>query len=109
MKKYYLAQTDFYNRYALVWADDAHPIPAGAGWERISRKTAERLCKEEADRRRYNPACSGYAPELVGPWWIDSYVEPVGDGYHMGFDPESHSRACLMQQTGRVLDVIQEA
>ena len=109
MKKYYISSTDFINCYSLCWADDSHPIPEGAGWERIARRVAEYLCREEINRRRYNQACSGYAPVVIGPWWIDPCAEPVGDGCYMGFNPHTGRCVCWLQRTGCILDVIRGA
>ena len=64
MKKYYIRRTDFYNAYSLCWADDAHPIPESAGWERITRREAEQLCRVESDRRMWEPASANYAPQI---------------------------------------------
>lgn len=51
-KKYYVVQSEFRNAYTLFYAYPGDSIPECA--ERITRKEAERLAREERERRRYN-------------------------------------------------------
>lgn len=69
MKKYYLGKTaDFANTYDLVWADGEEMEKAvPEEYERITRAEAIRLCVQEKERQRYDPAFSGFAPTCIYP------------------------------------------
>ena len=69
MNRYYINRGPFANQYNLCYApaDQKLPYP----WERITRKEATRYAAEEADRRKYNQAMSGYAPQYVLPYDMD--------------------------------------
>ena len=72
MKKYYVQYGDFGNTYSLRWSDG----PAPAGYERITRKRAEDLCRDENYRREHDPNFSGYADNLIYPAsWRDADFE----------------------------------
>lgn len=74
--KYYM---NFGNTYNLYWLPDGEPAPAGL--ERITRKKAFDLCKQERDRRRYDQAFSGYADTWVWPYGAPEavrYCHPLG-------------------------------
>ena len=59
MKRYFVKYGDFRNQYALRYIEGDTAAPDG--WERITRKEAKALAKAERDRRKENPAFSGYA------------------------------------------------
>lgn len=70
MKKQYFVHyyNNFGNTYNLYWADSPEMIaflPEGA--EKISRKEAIRLCREEKYRAKNNPTFSGYATGTIFP------------------------------------------
>lgn len=109
MKKYYIRRTDFYNAYALCWADDAHPVPKDAEWERITRREAEQLCRAESDRRMWEPSSAYYAPDVVRPWWLLSGdLVPKGEGWFTMYHPEVYRPLAVLRQSGRVLEVMRE-
>ena len=79
MKHYYIRYPrNFYNEYTLFSVNAGTPSEAELkrrGFERITRKEAERKCREERDRREYNRSFSGHAPleiesyeSLREPW-----------------------------------------
>lgn len=77
MKRYYINNTrGFANAYNLVWAETPEQIAAAEenGYERITRREAEKLCAMENDRRKYDPAFSGYASNLIYPIDWDAYT-----------------------------------
>lgn len=55
----------FGNAYGLCYAPAGAPAPEG--WERITRKEAIKLCVEERDRVRDNPAFGGHASTKILP------------------------------------------
>lgn len=70
MKKQYFVHryNDFGNTYNLYWADSPEMIAAlPEGAERISRKEAIRLCRDEKQRAANDPAFSGYATDTIFP------------------------------------------
>ena len=68
MKKAYYVEyyRDFGNTYNIYWLPDGEPAPAGL--ERITRKQALDLCKQERYRRKYDQAFSGYADTWIWPY-----------------------------------------
>lgn len=77
---YYIKRGEFANQYDLCHAPSAEKLPEE--WERIPRRDAIRYAAQEADRREYNNAMSGYAPALVMPYGmsemdIDPYDRDV--------------------------------
>ena len=86
MRKYFVKYGEFRNTYDLRYteniAEEAEAI--GQGFERISRKEAEMLCTRESERRKENPAFSGYAPDVIlpfeydGDWTNDRTMEKIG-------------------------------
>lgn len=90
MRKYYVHYyKDFANTYRLFYTETEKQIaslPSEA--HRISRKDAERLAREERERRKYDPSFSGYADIHIfpadAPWDEDDMRESkeyVLDGY----------------------------
>lgn len=70
MKHYFVKYTrNFGNTYALRWADKAADIATltAEGFERITRADALRLARDEAIRRRDDPAFAYYADDHVYP------------------------------------------
>lgn len=52
---------DFANEYSLRYTVSGAELSAEDGWERITRREAERLARAERARRRWEPSRSGYA------------------------------------------------
>lgn len=72
MKKYFILYTrDFSNTYDIVYAEtpEQEQQAVAKGYERITRREAERLCRAEMDRRQDDPAFSGYASAEILPIW----------------------------------------
>ena len=65
-RKYGIRRGDFENVYALVYVDDGE-LPDD--FERITRKEAESLARDEVDRRIYDPSYVGHAMDVVLPLW----------------------------------------
>ena len=64
MKKYYIKnKRGFANTYLIVYTETKIQDEKAEkeGYERISKIEAEKLCKAEKDRRKYNPMSAGYA------------------------------------------------
>ena len=71
MNKYYIKYTrDFANTYALVYTETAteEEKAAAEGYQRITRKEAERLCRAERYREQYDPSFAGYASDVILPY-----------------------------------------
>jgi hypothetical protein len=65
---YYIENTlGFGNTYNLYHAPADFVPPANYGWERITRKDAERKAREERRRRRDDPAFSHFASAYILP------------------------------------------
>lgn len=75
MKKAYYVNyyRDFSNTYHLCWAPQGTALPDG--WERITRREAENLCRREREARRYNSGFSGDADAHIFPHDWPSYDE----------------------------------
>lgn len=58
---------DFANEYSLRYTVGAAEMSAEDGWERITRREAERLARAERARRRWEPSRSGYADADIYP------------------------------------------
>lgn len=67
MKNHYFVHywRDFGNCYHLYYAPADFVPPSG--WERITRKEAERLARAEKQRRKYDPAFSRFADAYIFP------------------------------------------
>ena len=86
MKKYFIKYGEFGNTYDVRYteniAEEAQAIEQGM--ERISRKEAIGLCARENERRKENPAFSGYASDVIlpfgygGDWRNDWRLEKIG-------------------------------
>lgn len=68
-KKYFIRGAGWGNMYDLAWADNTNDIEKleSKGFTRCSRKWAEQQAHREIDRRKYDPAFSGYASRAVYP------------------------------------------
>lgn len=74
MKKYYVHYwNSFSNTYTLCWAESAEQMEEAEknGYERITRKQAEKLCSDEIYRRKTDYAFSGYADSVILPYGHD--------------------------------------
>ena len=75
--KYYVKRGDFRNQYSLVYTNssisDEHAI--ADGYERITRKEAERLCVAERRRRKDDPSFAWYADAYIFPYGVDADFE----------------------------------
>ena len=72
MKKYFKQNyLNFSNTYDLVYTEtqEQEKQAITKGYVRITRKEAERLCRAEIDRRKEDPAFSGYASTEILPIW----------------------------------------
>lgn len=89
MKQYYVQYyRDFGNTYTLRWADNAADIAAltSEGYERITRAKALWLARQEAIRRRDDPAFAYYA---------DDHIYPVRDYHPDLLAPDGNSRVLV--------------
>ena len=89
MKHYFVKHCrDFGNTYSLRWADNAADIAAltSDGYERITRADALRLARDEAIRRRDDPAFAYYA---------DDHIYPVRDYHPDLLAPDGKSRVLV--------------
>ena len=79
MKRYYVNYYDnFANTYNLVWTDDMHREPENmTGYDRISRKMAEKLAVKERSARKNDASFAYKADAHIFP--ID--YEPPYDGF----------------------------
>jgi hypothetical protein len=69
-RKYFVRYiSNFANMYDLRWADSENLIAMlkSKDYEQITREEAVRLCREEKQRRKYDPSFSGYADTVVIP------------------------------------------
>lgn len=57
----------FANEYDLRYTVGGAELDASDGWERITRREAERLARAERERRRWEPERSGYADADIYP------------------------------------------
>ena len=74
--KYWIKRGDFANQYFLEYTrTPQQAIKAKEeGFEQITRKEAERLCRAERDRAKYDQAFSGYADDRIWPFGIDREI-----------------------------------
>lgn len=75
MKKYYVNYYNgFSNCYDLMWAETSEQTKKAEenGYERITRRQAEKLCAAENDRRKYDLIAAGYAANVIYPMDWDS-------------------------------------
>lgn len=92
MKKYFVRYGNFGNVYSLVWTEDekTEKVVLSHGFERITRKQAEKLCALENYRRKHDSAFSGYASSVILPYDIDTddaayYLQYSGIGTKNGY------------------------
>lgn len=63
---YYVCYGDFRNTYTVCRAPYNVKLPEK--WERITRKEAERLCREERERREIDYNFAGYASSEIADY-----------------------------------------
>jgi hypothetical protein len=88
MKKYYIKRGEFANMYDVVYAEtEAETAQAEAeGYERITRKEAEHLCRAEREREQYDAAFSGYASSEILPISYPADARDWRDDRHMALN-----------------------
>lgn len=64
---YYVRYHRFANEYSLRYTVGGAELSIDDGWERITRRDAERLARAERERRRWEPSRSGYADAYIYP------------------------------------------
>lgn len=81
MKKYFVKYYGFSNVYDVVYSENKEQEKQAGkkGYERITRKHAEKLISREKERRKYDQAFSGYAPILIYPIDFNAETENEGD------------------------------
>lgn len=70
MKQYYVNYyKSFGNTYNLAWAEtpELKKLAQEWGYEKITRREAEKLCAAENDRRQHDQSFSGYADNVILP------------------------------------------
>lgn len=76
MRKYWVQYwRNFGNTYNLFYTENPEEesmLPGNA--ERITRKKALQLAREESDRRKFDGAFAYYAPETIAPLSIEDIV-----------------------------------
>lgn len=76
MRKYWVQYwRNFGNTYNLFYTENPEEesmLPENA--ERITRKEALKLAREESDRRKYDEAFAYYAPETIAPLSVEDIV-----------------------------------
>ena len=92
MKQYFVKYSrNFGNTYAFRWADNAADVAAltSDGYERITRAEALRLARDEAIRRRDDPAFAYYADAHIYPVreCNPDQLAPVGNSRVLDFKP----------------------
>ena len=85
MKKYYINYyRDFGNTYNLMYVEneaDEKALPDSA--ERITRKQAERYCRDELYAQATDPAFSGYASTSILPASFDGTMHCPENDRHL--------------------------
>lgn len=85
MKQYFVSYyRDFGNTYTLLYAEcpeDFAALPENA--ERITRREAIQLCRDEKERRKYDQSFSGYASTIITPAAGDCLELDTQNGYIM--------------------------
>lgn len=66
-RAYYVRYHRFANEYSLRYTVGGAELSIDDGWERITRRDAERLARAERERRRWEPSRSGYADAYIYP------------------------------------------
>ena len=86
MKKYWHKNTlGFSNTYDLVYTEteQEEQQALAEGYERITRKEAERLCAAERDREHWDSSFSGYASSVILPIWYPATSRDWRDDHRM--------------------------
>ena len=86
MRKYFVQYGEFTNTYRVCYTENESEEKKAIerGMERITRKEAIKLCARETERRKENPAFSGYASNVIlpigydGDWRNDISLEKIG-------------------------------
>lgn len=77
MNKYFIERTEWSNSYSLWYTTDGTE-PEGA--ERITRKEAIKLAREESKRRNENPSFAYFADAYIFPYYTpDGYKDMYGE------------------------------
>ena len=98
MKQYFVKYfRNFGNTYALRWADNAADVATltTEGYDRITRAEALRLARDEAIRRRDDPAFAGYADDHIYPVrdYHPDLLAPDGNSCVLVYNPHRGARA----------------
>lgn len=82
--RYWIKRGDFANQYWLEYTTtpEQDMRAESEGCERIKLKEAIRLCRAERDRRKYDPAFSGYADDRIWPYGVDRDSVYASRGYY---------------------------
>ena len=91
MKKYVIKYHGFSNSYTLAYTDAPELLSDALahGYEQITRKEAIRLCAAENERRKYDPAFSGFG---------DNHIYPYDAEFH---DPNNYTpNGYIMERRG---------
>ena len=73
-RKYYVHYyMDFFNTYSLRYVDPDMPFVVPDGWQRITRKEAVALAREESHRVSINSSFSGAADDAVRPAMVHEF------------------------------------
>ena len=69
MKTYFIRHGNFANIYDLAWADNKEDISwlVSQNFERCTLREAQYWARRERDRRKFNPAFSGYGDDVIYP------------------------------------------
>lgn len=75
MKSYWVKYGEFANNYSLrkAWNASEGCCLILAGYQRITRKEAERLASAERRRRKENPQFAGYADDTIKSFNRDEF------------------------------------
>lgn len=74
MKKCFVMRTNYANAYRVAATDDVVTScqMLAEGWERITLKEANALCKRERERRRDEPMSAGYASAKIETAYLNA-------------------------------------
>lgn len=96
MKTYFINYwRDFGNTYNLCYCESKEEEAAAvaAGYERITRKEAERKCSNERWARKHDRNFSGYGDDSITPWRF--ITDPRNNPDHPAYHPISPDEAGL--------------
>lgn len=76
MKNYFVKNGEFANVYTVASVDKTNKevinLLIAEGYERVTRKEAETLCRRERERRQWDRNFSGYANAEIGEAYINT-------------------------------------